>query len=571
MSKAREKRIWAADLETTTETDWREEGEVRCYLWHARRLFSEEEASGTNIESLLDFLHHQADTVWFHNVKFDGSFILDAILRNGWKYGGVQERKQPRYDHIVTDTGQWMRLVLKFGDHVVKIQDSAKKFPGLSLEQIAKVYHIEGKSSLDVYTRRPTYHVPTLEEITRVKGDTRILKVAMEDLLLHDMVGLTMAGDAMRFYKDQYEKKWGRYAKRQYLRDYPKLPLELDKLIRDAYRGGWVYVNPRHRGRALLCITVIDKNSMYPSWMKAARLPYGNPIKRKQPGKDELYIIHFAAIFKLKPGHFPTVQLKGDFRYMQSEYIEESSTYLELCMTNLDYELFHMQYDVYDEINKEYLCFRSRVGDYDDYIDYWMAEKIRCDEAGDEAGRARCKRYLNSLYGKRGENPIKKSKVSYMGDDGVVKWDTVEEEMEGEYLPHAVWITAYARYDIVTNAQKFGEDFVYADTDSIHALNAEKYLGDMDIDDYRLGAWKPESWAMLAKYISPKKYLHLNEYKKGKITTQTVACAGMPAKCKEGVNFENFELGHEFEGKLMGRTVKGGYCLIETTFKIRLR
>ena len=48
-----------------------------------------------------------------------------------------------------------------------------------------------------------------------------------------------------------------------------------------------------------------------------------------------------------------------------------------------------------------------------------------------------------------------------------------------------------------------------------------------------------------------------------------ITCAGMPSRCYENVNFDNFEIGSSFEGKLQHSNVKGGVILKEKLFTIK--
>lgn len=195
------KSVWAADFETTTEKDFEIDGCVRVYLWHARNIVTGEEEIGFDVESFLAFAAKKPTQVWFHNLKFDGNFVLWKILHDGWEMSDVQVRGKKTFKLIVTEEGMWMQLKLQFGSHVCELRDSAKKFPGFSLEDIAKEFKIEGKSFLDTHKRRDLNYHATEEDIERVKGDTRILAVAMHSLIFDaGMTKLTMASDAKNCY-----------------------------------------------------------------------------------------------------------------------------------------------------------------------------------------------------------------------------------------------------------------------------------------------------------------------------------------------------------------------------------
>ena len=119
---------------------------------------------------------------------------------------------------------------------------------------------------------------------------------------------------------------------------------------------------------------------------------------------------------------------------------------------------------------------------------------------------------------------------------------------------------------------KYGFDlYVYSDTDSIHCLfeNDEELKNIIEIDDYKLGAWKLESTFKKGKYLRQKCYI---EESFDDIMNVTVA--GLPKKLGKLVNFENFKIGFTTEDligdkKLTYKHVKGGVMLVETDFTIK--
>lgn len=110
------------------------------------------------------------------------------------------------------------------------------------------------------------------------------------------------------------------------------------------------------------------------------------------------------------------------------------------------------------------------------------------------------------------------------------------------------------------------------DTDSIHCLiTDEEELKDIiDIDDYKLGAWKVESKFKKGKYLRQKCYIEL-----GYDDVLNTTIAGLPKKLNNIINFENFKIGFTTENeetenkKLSYKHVKGGVMLVETDFTIK--
>lgn len=69
---------WCADFETTSLKNLEQDGRVRVWLWSLVGVEEDEHYYGTDIESFLKQvkkLHCQR--VFFHNLKFDGKFIVD--------------------------------------------------------------------------------------------------------------------------------------------------------------------------------------------------------------------------------------------------------------------------------------------------------------------------------------------------------------------------------------------------------------------------------------------------------------------------------------------------------------
>lgn len=86
----------------------------------------------------------------------------------------------------------------------------------------------------------------------------------------------------------------------------------------------------------------------------------------------------------------------------------------------------------------------------------------------------------------------------------------------------------------------------------------------IDIDDYNLGAWKPESRFVRGKYIRAKSYIEL-----GYDENLNCTVAGLPKNLGDIVNFDNFKTGASYYGKLKPVHVKNGLMLVEDYFTIR--
>ena len=131
----------------------------------------------------------------------------------------------------------------------------------------------------------------------------------------------------------------------------------------------------------------------------------------------------------------------------------------------------------------------------------------------------------------------------------------------------AWWSSSQAIKDY--SIKKYGIDkYIYSDTDSVHTLlTAEELKEIVDIDDYRLGAWKIENTFSRARFVQAKRYIE--ETEKG----LNIKCAGLPDRCYKQVTFNNFKrgIGTIYTDKLRYKHVKGGVKLVPTTFQMDIK
>ena len=360
---------------------------------------------------------------------------------------------------------------------------------------------------------------------------------------------------------------------------FPQLTKEEWVDIKSSYKGGFVYVNPVNKNKTINNIMVFDVNSLYPWAMKENMFPVGYPIKYegkyKQNSLYPLYIQKFSCSFQLKNNKLPTIQIKNGFGFKANEYLESSDgDIITLTLTCVDLKLFFEHYDVDNIVYHYGYMFEGRNGLFTKYIDKYMQDKIDAKLSGNKGIYTISKLFLNGLYGKFGQSPLMVRKYPILEDDIVKYINSEPEECTPGYIPVATFTTSYARNKTIRTAQKirdytlekYGNDYyIYSDTDSCHVkeLPIEEYKQLIDIDTYKLGAWDYENFAKRGKFLRPKCYIEeINSEIKATI-------AGLPKNLSSKVNFKNFKVGLEVNGKLTPKKVKGGVVLVDTTFSIK--
>lgn len=557
-------KIYMADFETTTDIN-------DCRVWGAC-VYKMDVCScvhlSNNIDEFMLFTSKlkNGSLIYFHNLKFDGKFILSWLMLNGFVYS-EDTKMNKSFRTIITDSGQWYQIDVTFKvtgvkrkiSHRIAFQDSLKKL-NFPVRKIAEMFELPiSKGDIDYDTYRPVGHVLTDEEISYITRDVEIVTRGLQLQYSTGLNKMTTSSDALSSYKQSIG------GESQFLKLFPVLTISQDSMIRKAYKGGWTYLKKGYSGKIIGNGCAYDVNSLYPSVMYNEFLPYGYP--KSFDGEYvynetyPLFIQFMSCQFKLKNNHLPCIQIKNSGRFVETEYLTSSGgESVDLVVTSIDLKLYMEHYDFYNvEYHGGYM-FKGKFGLFKSYIDYWSEIKIKSTGGL----RQQAKLMLNSLYGKFATSPERQKKVPYLDGD-IVKYrlSSDVEIVDPIYTAMACFITAYSRDKTIRTAQSVFDRFIYADTDSIHLIGYD--VPDIDIHESRLGAWKHEGNFTKAKFIRAKTYMeHYEGAKKPE-----VKCAGLPDVCKENVTFENFKQGSKFYGKLTPKTVKGGVVLVETEFTIK--
>lgn len=581
---------FVADFETNTTPELLQENPV--WLWaYCEISDSPTPVYGCGLDSFFNVIDsmNNAD-IYFHNLKFDGEFIVYWLLNHGYTYDATPKAPAGTFATLINDMGAWYCVeVLLFNGARVRFKDSLKRIP-LKVEQIPRAYGLEEcKGVIDYEKPRKAGYKPTDEELDYISHDVSIVARA---LFMQDAAGMTkitVGSNAFSFFKRIFVNEYlgiktdrVKEINKGFQEVFPSPSDYEDKFCRAAYLGGWTYANDKYKGLPIEKPgRVYDVNSLYPSVMRFNAFPYGRPVRHgfgevPEIYKNENYVYFQRVIFcaRLKRGCFPILKIKDSTRYLWNRYItdtgisprtgERCNKYVTATFTNVDLEMLLKLYDVKIIAYDEHIVYRAKKGFFNTYIDYWTEQKINAAKDGNKGLRTIAKLYLNNLYGKFGTNPARASKTPYIGDDGAIRYKVCEDSSQPVYIPVAAFCTAYARRVTVLAAIKAGSRFLYADTDSLHIIG--DYDLDIPVDDYKLGYWKLENHFTRAKYLGAKCYA---EYINGK---WVLTVAGMPLECKQNMDVErDFRIGYVAAGKLVPRHYPGGLILEPTTFEIKER
>lgn len=584
----RDWRLYAADFETTTGDQNMTETRVWSFC------FDEVGEYRPKIYgSINDFMDVCADVslgirkrFYFHNLKFDGNFILWHLIhvlgfRSQLDPDGNMERPEKlcngECSYVISDVGQWYYIAFRYKNVLVECRDSLKILP-FTLEQIGEAFCTKYKKLAMDYDSKESLADCSPEDIKYIENDVLVLSEALSFIMKRNgeespfdpVRSLTIGGACLQEFKAM------NYGENK------SIAIKLDKMIlpdvseirngdeycRSGYRGGYCYVKEEKQG-----ITIngsgftADVNSLYPFAMCYAysgnRYPFGKGVyhlgrpEQRMFESDEYYFyMRIRVSFILKDGFVPTIQKKNSFLFLQNAYLKCSKvmdfasgkyvgnlTMIELTLTKDDWLVFEKHYEIRKIEYIDYISFMTASELFDRYIKKFA--KIKQESKG--AVRNLAKLFQNDLYGQMAKGTNSSFKMVSDRDftlTGGLDFDIIQGNSKKVVnIAIGAAITAKARrYQIETIQNNF-DRFIYSDTDSLHcAGRPEDFVGKIDSKIY--GAYKIEATWRKAKYVRQKTYIE--EWDQNQIDADI---RDLAAKCeKTGADF-NLESRKYFEEK----------------------
>lgn len=585
--KRRKCRYFVGDFETTVY-----KGQVNTEVWASAsvELFTEDVNIFHSIADQFNYFKSLKCNVvcYYHNLKFDGSFWLSYLLVDlGFKHAAENAEDLQNFKWIkpkemqnntlaygISDLGQWYRIIVKVGGHIIELRDSLKLLP-FSVKRIGQSFQTKHKKlDMEYAGFRYAGCEITEEEKQYITNDVLVIKEAMEIMFNEGHKKLTIGSCCL----SEYRQIIGNY---QYTENFPDVyDIPINKsiygydnaglYIKQSYHGGWCYLVEGKENKIFHNGTTADVNSLYPSMMSSEsgnRFPVGKPyfwtgnyIPDDADSPCTYFFIRIRTRFYIKPGKLPFIQIKNSLLYKPNTMLKTSDVYnpadkkyythyynldgelvpatVTMTLTQTDFTLLKEHYNLVDFQILDGCIFQAEVGIFDDYIEKY--KKIKLESKG--AKRELAKLFLNNLYGKMASSTDSSFKVAYVKEDKSIGFYTIKaNDKKPGYIPVGSAITSYARNFTIRTAQKnyHGIDspgFIYADTDSIHCdLKPDEIEGIVE-HPKNFCCWKLESCWDDAIFVRQKTYIeHITHEDKEPIENPyyNVKCAGMPERSKQ--------------------------------------
>lgn len=584
----------AYELYRTKGQQWVKENiEVKCYAYMLSD--GKDLVIAQNAEDFLTLCAmFKVKRVFWYNAKFDFAIFDYYFLTHDWKQSQEVVKNKTNHGHLSANTyqslngdfGQRYQLRIwkeclnrnyKKTTREFKFVDVCNVFGG-GLARNLEDWDIEDYDGNKIRKLEMDYtNGDIIQDIDYLINDTKGLYLLAEkiDKIIFELCGLsffkgdyiTAGGLAKKALLEKMFKQGTQHKNIKLFKRFFPITIEEDKEYRKhhLYLGGKCLVNPHKLNKPQSQIFKYDVNSMYPAQMYKMLYPVGVPnliedIDKFKPDNKHVYILKlklFTGI--LKPQMIPVYQDTLTSEY-NNEFMETDYIYIWYEELQELEKWYYLNYNI-----EAILEFEGKTPKgVKEYIQLFYG--IKCTSKG--AIKNGCKLFLNSAYGKIAQR-VERVICNYvLSDKGyVVLEKTGSEEDEKSMLSVVVGsrITALARVCLMEYIRKISngkvkDNFIYCDTDSVHALTEYK-----DTDYKELGKMKNEGVFTKGIYLAPKSYLLYSE----ETNRYEVHCKGVNTKIVaneiQGKPFNEalkvFKPNKTFKC-LMGLNVRGGKALI---------
>lgn len=476
----------AFDIETTNF----EQNEMKLstmYIWQFALKFEFETIfvygrTWDEWENFISYIRHNIGKkkiiIYVHNLSFEFQFIFTHIFLTKVF---ARRKRHPIYaesDYIIFKCSYILT--------------------NYSLGSLAKNRGYTEKEELDYDLIRHSGTPLTKKELSYALVDVKIItELISEEISKNgkiEDIPLTSTGYARNYCISYLQKNTNFLSYQSKIRKIVPTNEELFGALFKAFSGGFTHANFNYIDITVDDVSCRDKTSFYPSIMCLKRFPM-KFFKAKPEhfelftGKAMLIECEFHKIEAVTPHSILSEHkclIEGD-KLIDNGRVRYAEK-LTIMITDLDLETIQKFYSYgFLRINLLY------VADYEylpkefimSVLELYKSKTVLKGVIGEEEKYMRSKELLNSLYGMSVTNPLNDEILFEEGlwnleeievRDGLEKYKNSRKLFTA--YQWGVWVTAWARHDLLSDVYDIGDDVVYCDTDSIKCLGAHNEVFD---------------------------------------------------------------------------------------------
>lgn len=424
--------------------------------------------------------------VYVHNLSYEFQFI----------------RKWLQWDKVFARDNTTI-LYCEFKGIIFKC---SYQLTGYSLENLAgqlKKYNVKKlMGDLDYSLIRGVETHITNKEIRYLLNDVRIIVAYLTELKENgENIGklpLTKTSFVRRDIKAYIFDNKFRGSKYRKLMSQLILNDEVYRLLKKSFSGGFVHGNVFYQNEIIKNVDSLDRTSAYPCEMLTQKFPMSSPRKIviKTDSEFKFFIQNYNCVFEI------------NFKKIYSTFLEEnyisaskcsdvinsienngriaSADNLTLVVTEIDYFLIKKLYKWEEMYIGDFYYFEKGYLPSDfiiSMLNYYKNKTMLKNVNGREYDYMLSKNNLNSFFGMTVTDIVRDEWV-YKNDEFNINKVDVQQALNKYnnnkfrylYYPWGVWVTAYARLNLLSVIYNIKEDYIYSDTDCVKFKNSVKYI-----------------------------------------------------------------------------------------------
>lgn len=437
------------------------------------------------IRALLNLNSYRILIIYVQNLPYEFAFMRKRIA---WDKVFMLDSRKPVY--AISDG--------------IEFRDMLKLAGGRALKYIAKdlqKYKVEKMTGdLDYNVMRSPFTPLPEKELKYCENDIRVCLCYIQEKIEQDggiiNIPLTNTGYVRKYCRKKCFDKWGRYKKM-----ISQLTIDPDeyKQLQRAFQGGFTHANAHYVQQVMNDISSYDLTSAYPTVMLLERFPMSKSrlITEEFPIEDfDKYLYSYCCLFDIRltgvrPIKFQDHPISSSKCWkLRGEVLDNGRVVFadELCttITEQDFFIYEAFYD-WDEIEISNLRVYEKdflpVSFANAVLELYRNKTRLKGVEGEEVEYMISKNMANASYGMTVTNPVRmiyeykdnRFQEPYLADleESINKYN--KDKKRFLFYPWGVWVTAYCRACLFSAILSVGDDYVYADTDSVKIRNAENH------------------------------------------------------------------------------------------------
>ncbi len=499
-----------------------------------------------------NFTKKERDLSEFYSIMYIWMFSINDVVYYGRTWNDLKEfldllclnvpEKKIVFVHNLSYEFQFLRSQFDFKDVFARTKRKVMKaflsyyniefhctyfMTNISLEKLADTFKLPIKKlvgNLNYDLIRVPITKLTDKELAYCENDCLVIyhyiKLELSDYLRVDKIPITSTGKVRRQLQELVYKDIG-YRRR--MRKSINTDGHIYNLLVESYQGGYVHSSWIRTDEVINNVDSWDEVSAYPYVMVTCKFPMSEFVKDDVKSVKDMYRLYaYLLVVRFKNMRCKYVNNFISFskcRYVKGGKFDNgrimSAKEIEIVLTDIDFrfilETYECEYEIIESYSALYKYLPKLLINF--VLDKYIDKTTLKDVEGEEINYARSKSLLNSIYGMTVTNEIR-SDVTY---DNVKGWE--EKELDNEKILEllekgkkkgflsfsiGVWVTAYARYNLLSNLIKLDKYMCYTDTDSLKVC--EGYNKDI-IKEYN------KSVIERIKYVSEILNIPIEKYK----------------------------------------------------------